>query len=166
MQLPPRLCLALMCFSDALHYMAQDSTKTLERKILLSGADANMADDAPDVSHCQHSDEAAFWEEELQYGLIRVEFDPVKLGQPEPQELQCEHTGGPHLEHEQRRAASWIPGIALESGRPCNGLGPPLQRTRPALATDPARPCNGPGPPLQQTRPSLATDPARQRIWT
>eukprot|EP00291_Cryptomonas_curvata_P024812 CAMPEP_0172169024 /NCGR_PEP_ID=MMETSP1050-20130122/10474_1 /TAXON_ID=233186 /ORGANISM="Cryptomonas curvata, Strain CCAP979/52" /LENGTH=300 /DNA_ID=CAMNT_0012840033 /DNA_START=78 /DNA_END=976 /DNA_ORIENTATION=+ len=76
MQLPPRLCLALMRFSDALHYMAQDSTKTLERKILLSGIDSNMTD-APDVSYCQHSDETTFWEEELQHGLIRVEFDPV-----------------------------------------------------------------------------------------
>jgi hypothetical protein len=75
-KLPTRLSLALKRFSDALHYMARDSTKTLENKILLSGFDCYMAD-ASDVIHCRPSDEAMFWEEELQYGLIRIEFDPV-----------------------------------------------------------------------------------------
>jgi hypothetical protein len=76
MKLPSRLRLALMRFSDALHFMAQDSTKTLENKVLLSGIDCGMTD-VPDVSYSRHSDEIMFWEEELQYGLIRIEFDPV-----------------------------------------------------------------------------------------
>ncbi len=75
MELPPRLRLAMMLFSDALQYMAQDATKTLENKILLSGLDPYMPD-ALEVSHSGNSDEAMYWEEELQHGLIRIVFDP------------------------------------------------------------------------------------------
>ena len=79
MQLPPRLRIALRRFADALHYMAQDATKNLENKTHLSGIDSYMAD-VPDVSHCGHPDEAMAWEEELEYGLIRIEFYPVSQG--------------------------------------------------------------------------------------
>jgi hypothetical protein len=76
MKLPPRLNFALMRFCNALHFLAQDSTKTLENKYLLRGLDCDMADN-PDLSHCRRSDEVMLWEEELHYGLIRIEFDPV-----------------------------------------------------------------------------------------
>ena len=75
-KLPPRLNLALMSFCNALHYLAQDSTKALEFKLLLSGCDCDIAGFYY-VGHYRHSDDVHFWEEEHQYGLISIDFDPV-----------------------------------------------------------------------------------------